>query len=57
MLFLPRIKTLHGLICQPVSGAVIAAGGGISIAGDPYIGLNGRRKDPDSGKLLVDWTT
>lgn len=37
-------------------GAVIAAGGGISIAGDPYIGLNGRRKDPDSGKLLVDWT-
>lgn len=38
-------------------GAVIAAGGGISIAGDPYIGLNGRRKDPESGKLLIDWST
>ncbi|WP_314325429.1 hypothetical protein [Paenarthrobacter ilicis] len=36
-------------------GPVIAAGGGISIAGDPYIGLNGRRNDPESGKLLMDW--
>lgn len=38
-------------------GPVIAAGGGISIAGDPYLGLNGRRNDPESGKLLMDWTT
>lgn len=37
-------------------GAAIAAGGGISIAGDPYIGLVGRRQDPDSGKLLIDWS-
>ena len=41
----------------PEFGDVIAAGGGISIAGDPYIGLNGRRKDPESGKLLIDWST
>lgn len=38
-------------------GDVIAAGGGISIAGGSYVGLNGRRQDPESGKLLIDWTT
>lgn len=36
--------------------AVLLAGGGISIAGDPYVGFHGRRKDPESGKLEIDWT-
>lgn len=31
-------------------------GGGISISGDPYVGFQGRLKDPESGKLELDWT-
>jgi len=37
-------------------GPVLAAGGGISIAGDPYAAFNSRLDDPESGKVLVDWT-
>jgi hypothetical protein len=33
----------------------LAAGGGISIAGDPYAGFNGRLIEPASGQLLIDW--
>ena len=37
--------------------AVLVAGGGISIAGDPYVGFQGRLKDPESGKTEIDWTS
>lgn len=36
--------------------AVLVAGGGISISGDPYVGFTGRLKDPLSGSLELDWT-
>ncbi|AYN58848.1 minor tail protein [Arthrobacter phage Richie] len=36
--------------------AVLKAGGGISIAGEPYVGFNGRLKDPQSGRIEMDWT-
>lgn len=36
---------------------VLTAGGGISIAGDPYVGFNGRIKDPQSGRIEMDWTS
>jgi hypothetical protein len=36
--------------------AVLAAGGGISIIGDPYAGFTSRLKDPDSGKTELDWS-
>lgn len=35
---------------------VLAAGGGISIAGGPYAGFQGRLDDPEAGKLIIDWT-
>lgn len=38
-------------------GAVLAAGGGISIAGDPYAGFASRLDDPQAGKILIDWST
>lgn len=39
----------------PVSfGAVIAAGGGVAIAGDPYAGMVGLQQ-ADSGALILDW--
>ncbi len=31
-------------------------GGGISIAGDPYAGFNGRLQEPASGLLQIGWT-
>lgn len=41
----------------PLSFAsVLKAGGGISIAGEPYVGFNGRLKDPQSGRIEMDWT-
>ena len=36
--------------------AVLIAGGGISISGDPYVGFQSRLKDPESGKLEMDWS-
>lgn len=36
--------------------AVLVAGGGISITGDPYAGFASRLKDPDSGKTEFDWS-
>jgi hypothetical protein len=35
--------------------SALTAGGGISLAGDPYVGFQSRLKDPDSGKLELDW--
>ncbi|MFE4229121.1 hypothetical protein ACFRJ8_14675 [Arthrobacter sp. NPDC056886] len=35
---------------------VLKAGGGISIAGDPYTGFDGRLVDPQSGRIEMDWT-
>lgn len=40
-----------------VFGPHLQAGGGISIAGGSYAGFNSRLKDPEAGKLLIDWTT
>jgi len=34
----------------------LQGGGGISIAGDPYAGMEGRYSQPDSGTLTMDWT-
>ena len=33
----------------------IKSGGGISIAGEPYAGFDGRAADPSSGKLRIYW--
>ena len=45
-----------GFVDLPASfGPHLAAGGGISIAGGDYIGFNSRLKDPEAGKLLIDW--
>ena len=47
-----------GWITLPLSfAAVLKAGGGISIAGDPYVAFNGRLRDPLSGRIEMDWTT
>lgn len=47
-----------GLIDLPLSFApALAAGGGVSIAGDPYAGFSSRLKDPESGKLIFDWSS
>lgn len=41
----------------PVSWAgILKAGGGVSLAGEPYVGYNGRLKDPESGRIEMDWT-
>lgn len=46
-----------GLIDLPLTFApVVNAGGGISIAGDPYAGFVSRLKDPESGKLIQNWS-
>lgn len=37
-------------------GPVLAAGGGISIAGGDYTGFHSRLDDPESGKALLDWS-
>lgn len=36
-------------------GSIIAAGGGIAVAGDPYAGMDGRLVQADSGALGLDW--
>jgi hypothetical protein len=37
-------------------GGVLQSGGGISIAGEPYAGFNGRYTQPDSGLLTINWS-
>lgn len=45
-----------GYIDLPASfGPVLAAGGGISIAGEPYAGFISRLTNPEAGKTLIDW--
>lgn len=34
----------------------LVAGGGISLAGDPYAGFNSRLDDPESGQILITWS-
>lgn len=34
----------------------LVAGGGVAIALNPYAGFKGRREQPDSGTLLMDWS-
>jgi hypothetical protein len=47
----------NGTIDLPLTfAATLQAGGGISIAGEPYAGFNGRNTQPDSGLLTIDWT-
>jgi hypothetical protein len=56
-------KWQGGLVDLPTTfGPAIAGGGGISFAGGSYAGFQGRlttyqnRQDPESGKLIMDWT-
>lgn len=47
-----------GDIDLPLSfAAAIVAGGGISIAGNPYVGFHSRLKDPNSGRLILNWSS
>lgn len=36
--------------------SVLVNGGGISIAGDPYVGFASRLDDPQSGKITMNWS-
>lgn len=45
-----------GLVDLPVSTApLLVNNGGVSISGDPYLGLKGKTEDPSSGQILIDW--
>lgn len=39
----------------PALAPQVVAGGGIAIAGGPYVGLNDRGADPESGRIELDW--
>lgn len=39
-----------------VFGPHLAAGGGISIAGNPYVGFISRLENPEAGKIIIDWS-
>jgi len=42
----------------PLSFApTLVAGGGISIAGDPYVGFQSRLDNPEFGKLIISWSS
>lgn len=46
-----------GFTDLPLSfGPVLAAGGGISIAGNPYAGFQSRLDNPSFGQLLINWS-
>lgn len=62
-----RASGPSGITAQPGQGstmydlplsfaATLQAGGGISIAGEPYAGFQGRYAEPDSGTLQIDWS-
>lgn len=38
-----------------VGAQLAASGGGISIAGNPYMGFVGKAEDPASGQLIIPW--
>jgi hypothetical protein len=47
-----------GYVDLPLSfAAALAGGGGISLAGDPYVAFNSRLDDPESGKILMNWSS
>jgi hypothetical protein len=47
-----------GDITLPLSfGPALAAGGGISIAGDPYVGFASRLSNAENGRIIIDWST
>ncbi|MDF9748621.1 hypothetical protein [Arthrobacter sp. ES3-54] len=46
----------HWITLPLTFAPVLKAGGGISITGDPYVGFDGRLKDPQSGRIEMDWT-
>jgi hypothetical protein len=63
-----RVTGPHDVVIAPHSGqtwhdlpltfaSAIVAGGGISIAGGPYAGFYSRLDDPESGKLLISWSS
>jgi hypothetical protein len=39
-----------------VYGPHLVAGGGISIAGGPYVGFVSRLENPEAGKVVIDWS-
>jgi hypothetical protein len=39
-----------------VFGPHLASGGGISIAGGPYVGFISRLENPEAGKTIIDWS-
>jgi len=39
-----------------VFGPALVAGGGISIAGGPYVGFVSRLDNPEAGKTIIDWS-
>lgn len=46
-----------GLMDLPTGvGDALKNGGGISIAGDPYMGFVGKADDPSSGQLVFEWS-
>jgi len=53
---LPQPQGAHWITLPISFASVLKAGGGISIAGDPYVGFDGRLKDPQSGRIEMDWT-
>jgi len=46
----------HWITLPLTFAPVLKAGGGISISGDPYVGFDGRLRDPQSGRIEMDWT-
>lgn len=47
-----------GYVDLPLTFAdALVAGGGISIAGEPYVGFKSRLADPESGKTLISWSS
>ena len=58
----------YDIIVQPGQGlkdydlplgaaAGLQAGGGLAITGDPYAGFEGRNQHPESGLLIMDWSS
>jgi hypothetical protein len=46
-----------GFVDLPLAaGDQLKNGGGISIAGSPYMGFQGKAEDPASGQLLIGWS-
>jgi hypothetical protein len=41
----------------PDAAAALAAGGGFSIAGNPYVGFASRLENPENGKAILNWSS